>query len=133
MPSPATLAGILAYVPFTGPNPPETLDDYAAALREAWVYHLQASIWTAIAISVVLAGLCFYRQRKFVLGWTWVWTVFVLLLGLPAFAAYLAHRWWPGRLPCPNCGRLAPRDRPACFACGREFPAPAPKGIEVFG
>jgi hypothetical protein len=58
--------------------------------------------------------------------------VFVLLFGVPAYLGYLAHRQWPGRRACPNCGRLAPRDRPACFACGRNFPSPAMKGIEVF-
>jgi len=49
-----------------------------------------------------------------------------------AYLGYLAHRTWAARLPCPHCGQLAPRDRPACFACGREFPVPPPSGIEVF-
>jgi len=48
--------------------------------------------------------------------------VFVLLLGVPGFLGYLAHRVWPARLPCPHCGRPVPRDRPACFACGHDFP-----------
>ena len=54
------------------------------------------------------------------------------LFGLPAYFGYLAHRRWPARLPCPHCGRPVPRDRPACFACGHDFPPPALKGIEVF-
>jgi hypothetical protein len=61
-----------------------------------------------------------------------MWTIFVLLFGLPAFFGYLAHRAWPARLPCPHCGQRVPRDRAACFACNREFPPPAAKGIEVF-
>jgi hypothetical protein len=55
----------------------------------------------------------------------------VLLFGVPGYLGYLAHRAWPARLACPNCGRLAPRDRPACFLCGHDFPAPAAKGIEI--
>ncbi len=93
-------------------------------------------MWPALAItsivSTVLAVLCFLRNRKYGLPWTAAWTVFVLLFGLPAYFGYLAHRAWPGRLPCPKCGRLAPRDRPACFVCGRDFPEPAMKGTEVF-
>jgi hypothetical protein len=84
------------------------------------------------AVSVVLAVLCYRRQRKYGLPWTAVWTVFVLLFGLPAYFGYLAHRAWPARLPCPNCGRRVPRDRPACTGCGRDFPPPALKGTEVF-
>ncbi len=83
-------------------------------------------------ISVILAVLCYRRQRKYGLPWTWVWTVFVLLFGVPAYLGYLAHRSWPVRLPCASCGRPAPRDREACFSCNHDFPAPKPKGIEVF-
>jgi len=93
-------------------------------------------MWPALAItaiiSIVLAGLCFRHQRKYGLPWTGAWTVFVLLFGLPGYFGYLAHRVWPARLPCPHCSKRVPRDRPACFACGRNFPSPAMKGIEVF-
>ena len=94
-------------------------------------------LWPAMLIlcvlAVILSVLCYRRQRKFGLPGTWMWTIFVLLFGLPAYFGYLAHRKWPARLPCPSCGKRVPRDRPACFACGRDFPAPAMKGIEVFG
>ena len=105
--------------------------DYWAATKEVfdrlWPFFLSSSI-----VSIVLAVLCYRRQRKYGLPWTPVWTIFVLLFGLPAYFGYLAHRVWPGRAACPNCGQLVPRDRPACFACGQEFPAPAIKGTEVF-
>ena len=84
------------------------------------------------AVSAVLSFLCFRRQRKFGLPWTWAWVAFVFLLGLPGYVGYLVHRKWPVRLPCPHCGRRVPRDRMACFACGSEFPSPVLKGIEVF-
>jgi len=84
------------------------------------------------AVSAVLSFLCFRRQRKFGLRWTWAWMAFVFLLGLPGYVGYLVHRKWPVRLPCPHCQRRVPRDRMACFACGRDFPSPALKGIEVF-
>ncbi len=97
------------------------------ALQRAW----QALVLTSL-ISIALAWLTYCRQRRYGLPWTGVWTTFVLLFGLPAYLGYLAHRSWPARLACPGCGKLAPRDRPACFSCGTEFPPPAPKGIEVF-
>lgn len=105
--------------------------DIPAALSRSW-----SEFWLPMAavsiLGVVLAYLCYRRQRKYGLPWTGVWMVFVLLFGLPAYLGYLAHRAWPARLPCPNCGQLAPRDRPTCLACGKEFPTPAMKGIEVF-
>jgi hypothetical protein len=105
--------------------------DYSAALKSDLKELWPVLPITAI-VSAVLAVLCFRRQRKYGLPWTGVWILFVLLFGLPAYFGYLAHRHWPARLPCPNCGRRVPRDRPACFACGHDFPAPPPKGIEVF-
>jgi hypothetical protein len=97
-----------------------------------WAGEFRVALLITAVVSIILAALCYRRQRKYALPWTAAWIVFVLLFGLPAYLGYLAHRFWPGRLACPNYGRLAPRDRPACFACGQEFPAPPPKGIEVF-
>ena len=87
---------------------------------------------TVTVISIVLAIFTYRRQRKYGLAWTWMWTGFVLVFGVPAYFGYLAHRVWPARLACPDCGKLAPRDRPACMHCGHDFPPPRPKGIEVF-
>ena len=54
------------------------------------------------------------------------------VVGLPAYIGYLTHRRWPTCLPCPSCGRTAPRDRPTCCHCHHDFPAPAANGTEVF-
>lgn len=89
-------------------------------------------LMATIAFSLFWAFLCFRQQRKYGLRSTWLWTTFALLFGLPAYLGYLAHRRWPVRLPCPHCGRAVPRDRIECFACGRDFPPPALKGIEIF-
>jgi hypothetical protein len=105
--------------------------DYSTALWQA-LQDVRLLLLINGVISVIVAFLCYRRQRKYGLPWTWAWVAFVLLFGLPAYFGYLAHRAWPARLPCPNCGKRVPRDRPACFACGREFPPPALKGIEVF-
>ena len=94
--------------------------------------HLRPEMIAVFLFSVVLAALCYRRQHQYGLPWTGVWTAFVLLFGLPAYFGYLAHRSWPARLACPNCGKRVPRDRPACTGCGQEFPPPQPKGIEVF-
>jgi len=59
------------------------------------------------------------------------WTALVLVFGL-RLAGYLAHRPWPALLPCPHWrrARAARFGRRASLRAG--FPAPAPKGIEVF-
>ncbi len=60
------------------------------------------------------------------------WAIFVFLFGIPGYAGYRLHRRWAARTECPNCHVRAPRDREACTACRTAFPAPAPKGIEIF-
>ena len=93
-------------------------------------------IWPALAVvcglAAVLAVYCGWRQRRFAQPWTVVWMIFVFLGGPAGLVGYLFHRRWPVLETCPHCGRLAARDREACCRCGTEFPAPAPKGIEVF-
>lgn len=96
-------------------------------LGETW-----PGVVVAWAIGAAAAWLCYRRQRRYGMPWTPAWTVLTLLLGMPFYFGYLAHRQWPARLACPSCGRPVPRDRQACIACHRDFPAPALKGIEVF-
>jgi hypothetical protein len=105
--------------------------DMAGRLRDLWPNWWPGLLGAAL-ISTVLAVCCYRRQRRYALPWPGVWAVFVLLFGVPAYLGYMVHRLWPARLPCPKCGRLAPRDRPACAVCRQDFPAPARKGIEVF-
>jgi hypothetical protein len=124
------VACAIAYDPWSAAGCPKTTG-YWTALGKALS---DSDGWVALccAPSVALACLCYRRQRKFGMPRTWPWVVFVLLLGLPGFWGYWLHRKWPARLPCPHCGRRAPRDRTACCACGQEFPTPALKGTEVF-
>ncbi len=104
---------------------------YPRGLLRSW-----SEFWPPLAtlclLAVLMAWLCYRRQARYGLPWTKTWVVFVFLCGLPGLVAYYVHRRWPALKPCPNCGRSAPCDRSACFACGQEFPAPPPKGIEVF-
>lgn len=130
IPCPGLLAGVVACYPWGVADCPESLE-YSAALSKAFAKGWPFLLITCIT-STILACVCYRRQRKYGLPWTWMWTAFVLLFGLPAFFGYLAYRAWPARLPCPHCGRRVPRDRPNCFACGHDFPHPAAKGIEVF-
>ena len=60
------------------------------------------------------------------------WAIFVFLFGIPGYAGYRLHRRWATLAECPHCHHRAPRDREACAACRAAFPAPAPKGIEIF-
>jgi hypothetical protein len=129
-PSPAVIFGALAFIPWHEPDRPQSLD-----YGEAFLKALYASKWIFLitgGVSIVLACLCYRRQRRYGLPWPAAWTVLVLLVGLPAYLGYRCHREWPVRLPCPSCGRPTPRDREGCLYCGRELPSPAPKGIEVF-
>jgi hypothetical protein len=129
-PCPGLVTGVIVAHPWDRPDRPESME-YSVALGQAmaawWPYLL--AMWIA---SAMLAALGYRRQRRYGLPWTALWTTLVLLFGVPAYLGYLAHRSWPARLPCPNCGQLAPRDRACCAGCGREFPGPTPKGIEVF-
>ncbi|MGD9128654.1 MAG: hypothetical protein PVH19_14855, partial [Planctomycetia bacterium] len=123
--------GVVCLVqPWEAPARAEGLGYWAALGRAFGIF------WPAIVlpgiVSSLLAFVCYRRQKKYGLGWTWFWVGVVWFFGLPAFLGYLAHRSWPARLPCPNCGELAPRDRDACYACHEKFPAPAPTGTEVF-
>ena len=129
VPSIGIICGVFACYPW-GPAESGSLGYWAALSKGLHMYWPMFLIKGAICVA--LAILCYRRQRKYGLPWTWVWTGFVLVFGVPAYLGYLAHRKWPARLPCPSCGKLAPRDREACSSCNHDFPAPPPKGIEVF-
>ena len=106
-------------------------DGYSHALAKTWSYSWLSLVITCL-VAIGLSWVCRRRQREHGAGWTGVWMAFVFLFGVPGFAGYLFHRSWAARPACPTCGEEAPRDREACFACGTDFPEPAPKGIEVF-
>jgi hypothetical protein len=125
-PSPAAVAVLAAAGVWSSAFEPGYWPAIRRALTEGW-FPLVVGL-----LSVVSTCLCYSRQRKYAMPWTGAWVAFVFLTGLPGYIGYIAHRRWPSRLPCPHCGRHVPRDRPACIACGREFPPPAMKGIEVF-
>ena len=83
-------------------------------------------------LSALLAWYCYRRHRRYYQPASAAWFVFVLLTGVPGLVAYLCHRRWPVLEKCPACGQVVPRDREACARCGAAFPAPEPKGCEVF-
>lgn len=110
----------------------EELDeDYAHALgfvlARTW-----PSILAVIAAACVAASLAYRRQKRFGLPNPAAWAVFAFVFGVPGWIAYRFHRVWPVLGECPACKELAPRDRETCFDCGKAFPPPPLKGIEVF-
>lgn len=109
----------------------EAESHYAGALARSLMESWQALIVVCI-IAAVLAWVCYQRQRRMALPWTWVWVGFVFLGGVPGFLGYLFHRRWPVLQNCHVCGHAVPHDRELCSSCGSEFPGPELKGIEVF-
>jgi hypothetical protein len=105
--------------------------DYSDALARSFDETWPGLVITG-ALSLLLAPLCYRRQRRFAQTWTRVWVVFVFIFGLPGLVGYLAHRRWPALEPCPACERTAPRDRQTCSDCEAPFPEPERQGIEVF-
>jgi len=131
VPAPAfATAGTLIATPLDHLNAHRE-DSYSDAL----VRSLEET-WPGLAItgvlSLVLAPLCYRRQRRFAQPWTKVWVVFVFFFGLPGLIGYLAHRRWPALEPCPACDRTVPRDRQTCSDCQAPFPEPERQGVEVF-
>ncbi len=104
---------------------------YAAALRsglkDAWPGML--AVW---ALSAVLAWFALRAQRKYFRPHTAMWVAFVLLLGPAGLVAYWLEQRRATLETCGACGRVVPRDREGCAACGAEFPAPAAVGTEIF-
>jgi hypothetical protein len=107
--------------------------NFAAAVRsllEGW----WPSLLAVIGLALLLAVAAWRRARAFGLPAREraCWAIFVFLLGIPGYAGYRLARRWPPRVECPHCHVPAPRDRRECARCHSPFPAPAPRGIEVF-
>jgi hypothetical protein len=100
------------------------------AIREEWPRFWPTLLVVAVA-SAVLAAAAVRRQRRFGLGYGYLWAPFVFVCGVPGWLAYRWHRAWPPLEACPHCGAMAPRDREACFRCGKDFPPPKRESIEI--
>jgi hypothetical protein len=90
------------------------------------------SVLAVIALSCAMAPLAYRRQKRFGLPNPAAWAVFAFVFGVPGWIAYRFHRTWPVLEECPSCRQPSPRDREACLDCGKAFPPPPLKGIEVF-
>ena len=131
VPAPVVLAFLATVV-----EPLEHLEiglepNYSAALARSLAVWWPALLVVSL-LSAALAWYCCRRHRRYYQPASGVWFVFVLLTGVPGLVAYLFHRRWPVLEKCPACGQDVPRDREACASCGAAFPAPEPKGCEVF-
>jgi len=109
----------------------EQADDYSQAmsfvLRRTW-----PSMLAVFALGCAMVPLAYGRQKRFGLPNPEAWAVFVFLFGVPGWIAYRFHRTWPVLEECPSCRQPSPRDREDCLDCGKTFPPPPLKGIEVF-
>jgi hypothetical protein len=107
----------------------------ASTFTEAVAHNLEPT-WPAliavIVIGVALAAWTYRLQRKYHRPATGIWCTFVFLLGACGFLAYWFEHRRSKLEPCPDCGKLVPRDRDACAACNNPFPAPPLVGTEIF-
>lgn len=106
----------------------------AAAYPDA-VRQSCAKWWPVCLLSFVVAGgltvVAVRRHRRYALPAAWLWAVLALLGGPIGFLAYLVHRTWPARVPCPACGSETVVNRDTCTECSSDFPPPKHLGIEV--
>ena len=125
---PAPVAAVVA-VPLTAGE--SESDRYESSrLLAMWKRGFPAA-WPALlavlAVAVVMAWLCYRRQKRYAQPWTAAWVILVLLGGVPGLAGYLLHRRWPVLEKCPACGSVVPRDRERCAIAGRNSPSRRPR------
>jgi hypothetical protein len=85
-----------------------------------------------VILAAALAWLTVRLQRKYRRRGSAAWAVFVFLLGVPGFLAYLIENRRAKLEACSQCGETVPRDREVCADCNTEFAPPARVGTEIF-
>jgi hypothetical protein len=107
------------------------MPDFASAVAfvtvAAWM-----PLLVILLVSVVLVLLTVKLQRKYRRSATVAWSVFVFLVGVPGFIAYLVEHHRAKLEACSQCGEVVPRDREMCADCNTEFAPPARVGTEIF-
>ncbi len=95
--------------------------------------------WRALGVSLAVgmllcAPLAWWVARRYSmsLGPRLAWAVFMVVGGFPGLLAFLSVNEWPGRVSCPNCGKLRVVDREHCEHCGAAFTPPETIGTEIF-
>jgi hypothetical protein len=122
-------AGTLGWLPNFASDEEE--EDYSRALGIV-LWRTWPSILAVFLLGCGMAPLAYRRQKRFGLPHPVAWAVFAFVFGLPGWLAYRFHRTWPVLEECPACRQASPRDREDCLDCGKAFPRPPLKGIEVF-
>ncbi len=107
-------------------------DNWSEACSMVWE-NSWIDVATVLVLAVLLAAACYRRESRYA---TWrreriIWSLLVLMGGLPVWIAYRLSRRWPVLENCSTCGVRVPRDRERCAHCGAEFPRPASLGTEV--
>jgi hypothetical protein len=130
-PVPIAWSFVLAIVAPLGMLQTHQVGTYAEGLSRifgiAW-----PSFVVVIVLGALLAWWTYKLQRKYRRHATGVWCSFVFLLGVPGFLAYWLEHRRPKLETCDECGNVVPRDRDACAACDKLFPAPPLVGTEIF-
>lgn len=132
MPSSVLLSGCFGLIAALDIN--GTASPAGAELQAEVMVNLWPALVLTLLLGAVLAGFCYRREMRYTssLRYRILWTLFVFAFGLPGWIGYRYSRSWPSLATCPTCNAKVPDDRNACAACDAEFPAPAPKGTELF-
>jgi hypothetical protein len=88
----------------------------------------------AQVVAILCAIACYRRQRRYAATRRecLLWTLYVVLFGLPGWIGYRFGRTWPVLQRCAECETIVPQDREMCAQCETAFAEPALLGTEVF-
>ncbi len=126
----AWLTGITIFGPLAK-NQSGNTDHYRLALRQTIDTYGPPAVGVLV-LALFSTGLALHLHRRYHRPHSWLWSLFVFLLGPAGLLAYWIEHRRPPLEECPECGRTVPRDRDGCPACGEVFAPPALAGTEVF-
>jgi hypothetical protein len=127
-------AATFGWMPEMVPNNLDNEDEEISYSRALGIvlWRTWPSILAVFAAACFSAALAYRRHKRFGLPNSIEWAAFAFVFGIPGWIAHRFHCVWPVLEECPACHQPSPRDRDACLDCGKAFPAPPLKGIEVF-
>jgi hypothetical protein len=100
--------------------------------KKRLIVYKRAVIGLVCSLAFALFALFWERRYHGTIISQVVWSIYVLLFGLPGLIGYLTHRKWPVRLPCVHCGTKLPVTSTVCSKCSTPVPPPEHTPREIF-